>query len=782
MTLAMVRLSLALAIGCGLSPDAAAAISSEQETVVAPVVVIASSPLPGADMAIAKIPYDVQTLTGADVRLSGAATSGGALEQRLGSVSLNDNLDSPFQPDILYRGFEASPVLGTPQGLAVYQNGVRINEAFGDAVNWDLIPDFAVARIDIVGANPVYGLNALGGAVVVSMKTGFDTSERQIEAQTGAFGRRSASLTLAGHDGSLAGLLAVKWLGDDGWRFRSASEVRQIYADVSWRNDRADLDVSYSGADNALRGESAAPIQELEINRRLVFTSPQRNANRLSFLTVNGSYAATKDLNVQGAIYHRAFHQSDDNGDTTSFAACAGTDLSGRLCQSDGTTPLTDVGGRTVPDFSDGGNQPIGENDREWIRAASWGATVQASSRSPVLGRSNQATVGLSVDVSTVDFVSAVEVGVIDASLMVQPSGYVISTPEGLPFDATPIRLRSNVLGGGLYLTDTWDVTRRLSVTASERYNRVRIALRDRSGPALDGTSVYARLNPALGLTYKVSSRFSAYLGYSEGSRTPTPSEIECADPTRPCLLPSSLSADPPVLKAVVSHTVEAGLRGGQSFAGGRLNYSAGLYRTAVHDDIYAVATSLNAGYFTNIKGTLRQGGDANLTFSSGRLMVYASFAHVDATFDTGVVLPSPSNPARNASDDIVVRRGAHLPNIPTNRFKAGFDQELDHRFRIGADLKTSDAQWYRGDEANALRPLSGYFVVGVHGAWRATPGLEVSGRIENVFNKRFATFGVLGDPTGVNAPGVPATGVADPRFISPAAPISAYVGVRATF
>ncbi len=51
---------------------------------------------------------------------------------------------NPFQPDFYFRGFDASPVSGTPQGLAVYQNGVRINEAFGDTVNWDLIPTSAV--------------------------------------------------------------------------------------------------------------------------------------------------------------------------------------------------------------------------------------------------------------------------------------------------------------------------------------------------------------------------------------------------------------------------------------------------------------------------------------------------------------------------------------------------------------------------------------------------------------------------------------------------------------
>ena len=160
------------------------------------------------------------------------------------------------------------------------------------------------------------------------------------------------------------------------------------------------------------------------------------------------------------------------------------------------------------------------------------------------------------------DFLSTVEVGVVDAGLVVQPSGYLVETPEGQAFNATPVALRSRQTTGGLYLSDTWDLTPRLSVTAGGRYNRVRISLQDRRGTALDGTSTYGRLNPALGLAFRVRPELSAYLGYSEGSRAPTPGEIECSDPTRPCLLPSSLSADPPVLKAVVSRTVEAGVRG----------------------------------------------------------------------------------------------------------------------------------------------------------------------------------------------------------------------------
>jgi len=772
--------SLAAIFALGAAFAAIPAVAADP-TQVSPVTVIGTSPLPGAHLDLAKAPYDVQTLSDADLRRTGAVTAGGALEARLGSVSVNDNLDSPFQPDILYRGFEASPVLGTPQGLAVYQNGVRINEAFGDAVNWDLIPDPAIARIDVVGANPVYGLNALGGAVVVTMKTGFEDPGGAVEAEGGAFGRRSASLTLAGHGARLGELLVVKVVDEDGWRDLSGSQVRQLYGDLGWRSDRLTLDLSYSGADNRLRGEGAAPAQELAVSRRLIFTSPQLNANRLGFVVLNGTYSATTVLSLQGAVYVRDDRQSVVNGNTTGFTACAapGTDL----CQADGTTGLRDAAGGPVPDLSLGGAVPLGETDRETLHALGSGATLQASSTAPLLGRPNQATAGAALDVSQVDFASSVEVGVVDPARVIQPSGYVISTPEGQKFNATPVGLRSDSAAAGFYLTDTWDITARLSVTASGRYNRVRIALHDRRGSALDGTSLFQRLNPALGLAYRLSPGLTGYLGYAEGSRAPTASEIECSDPNRPCLLPSSLSADPPTLRQVVSRTLQAGLRGGADWAGGRLTYAAGLYRTAVRDDIYGVATSLGAGYFTNIAGTLRQGGDVSLSFRSERITAYASYAHLDATFDADARLPSPSHPMRDASGDIPVRRGDRLPGNPANRFKAGLEVSLTARLRVGADVRVVDSQYVRGDEANLLRPLPGYAVLGVHGAFQLTPGAELFGRVENALDARYATFGVLGDSTGVNAPGVPAgPGGVDPRFISPAAPLAGYLGVRARF
>src|SRR6202167_3826533 len=137
------------------------------------IVVIGVTPVPGFKVDKDKVPGSIQTLKSSDLTRNGAANVLGALEQQVSAVNFNDTIADPFQPDVLFRGFEASPVLGTPEGVAVYQNGVRINEAFGDTVNWDLIPDLAIRRLDVTGANPVFGLNALGGAIVVGMKTGF---------------------------------------------------------------------------------------------------------------------------------------------------------------------------------------------------------------------------------------------------------------------------------------------------------------------------------------------------------------------------------------------------------------------------------------------------------------------------------------------------------------------------------------------------------------------------------------------------------------------------------
>jgi len=754
------------------------------ETTLAPVEVIGMTPLPGTGIDIGKVPANVQVLTSRDIGREGSPSLLNALNDQAGSVNINSTLVDEFQPDILYRGFEASPVLGTPQGIAVYQNGVRVNEAFGDTVNWDLIPDFAIDRLDIVSSNPAYGLNALGGAAVITMKNGFTYHGFEDELAAGSFGQRGETLQYGQQVGIWAAYVGGRWSNEEGWREFSQNNLRQVYADIGARTDRASLDISFSGADNMLYGAGTTPEQTLDFDRKLDFTTPQLNGNQLAFVTANGAYHVTDDWSFEANVYLRQFHQTVVNGNTTNYIAC--TDGSGDLCQPDGMTHLVSSTGGAIPDLSNGGTMPIGENDSEDIHATTIGGALQTTYTGKLWQHDNHFVLGGSIDHSSVGFVSAAEVGVINNSLQVLPSGFFVDTPENTGFQATPVSLSAIDNYYGLFVTDTFNVTPALAVTASGRYNLATIDLSDRLGANLTGDNRYSRFNPAIGATYKFSDRLTAYAGYSEGNRVPTPSEIECSNPLQPCLLPSSLSSDPPNLKQVVSHTYEAGLRGNFTWpavVSGRFTWNAGLFRTDLDDDIYGVATTISSGFFENIGSTRRQGIETGLTYKDDKWSAFVNYSLVDATFQSPLILSSPSNPAANANGNIQVMPGDRLPGIPLNQLKAGADYRVTDQWTIGAVLTYFSDQYLRGDESNQNAPLPGYAVVNLHSTYKVTNHIELFANIANLFNAKYASFGAYGDPTGVGAPGVPTSGIGvDNRFLAPGTPLSVYGGVRVRF
>ena len=88
------------------------------------------------------------------------------------------------------------------------------------------------------------------------------------------------------------------------------------------------------------------------------------------------------------------------------------------------------------------------------------------------------------------------------------------------------------------------------------------------------------------------------------------------------------------------------------------------------------------------------------------------------------------------------------------------------------------------GDESNQLSAVPGYTVVNLHTTYRPVQHVELFASINNLLNRKYATWGILSDPTGIGAPGVPADGVTngpgvDNRFQSPAAPFEAFAGIR---
>jgi iron complex outermembrane receptor protein len=750
------------------------------------ITVIGTTPVPGMTVNVDKVPGNVQTLRAGDLSQDGTASFIQGLSTHLGSVNINDTLADAFQPDILYRGFEASPVLGTPQGLAVYQHGVRINEAFGDTVNWDLFPDIAIDRVDIVSANPLFGLNALGGAISVSMKNGFTSHGLDGELSGGSFDQRQAATEFGTNNGTFGFYAAARLLDQNGWRLFSRDSVQQYYADLSFRQDGVSLDLSYAHADNKLYGEGAAPVQSLAISPQNVFTGPQSNFNTLNFVTLNGELKFTDTLAAQGVLYSRSYRQTVANGDNSDFTACDDT-TPGALCQGDGVTPLTDSVGALIPDISNGGATLIGQNDFERIRSDGWGASLQFTSTAPLFGHGNDFAMGATLDTAQTNFFSGTEVGVLDASRTVMPSGLFVDTPEGTGFSATPVKLNANNKYYGFYFTDTFDLTPLLSVTASGRYNIAKIDLSDQLGTALNGNNRFTHFNPALGATYKLAAGATAYAGYATNNRAPTASEIECSDPLQPCLLPSSLAADPPNLRQVIAHTVELGLRGRSSGNDARISWNASVFRTNSDDDIYGVASSISSGFFQNIGATRRQGFEASVNYEGQQWSGYAQYSYIDATFRSPLLLNSPSNPFQDADGNIQVFPGNRLPLIPLSRLKLGADYSLSHNWSVGGALVLATSSFYRGDESNQNPQLPGYHVVSLRTFYRINRQVELFANVQNLFDERYSTLGLFGDPNGVGAPGVPPNagsnepGV-DNRFQSPGMPRAYFGGVKIRF
>jgi iron complex outermembrane receptor protein len=752
-------------------------------------VTVQATAIPGTTIGADQVPGNVQTLSATDLSSEGTASLTGAMIRQLSSVNVNDNLDDPYQPDILYRGFEASPVLGTPEGLAVYQNGVRINEAFGDTVNWDLIPDVAIDHITVVSASPVYGLNALGGGMSVTLKNGFDYHDAEASVSGGSFEQRAGEAQAGASSGHFGAYLAARVLDQNGWREVAEDSVRQMYAALSARGERGSLDLGFTGDRNSLAGQGAAPVQELAVSRWLVFTGPQANLNRLGFLTLNGTLRVTDALSLQGVAYYRQYDQTVSNGNTTDYAAC-GAPYVGSLCQSDGATALTNSAGQLLPDISDDGNTPIGENDFERIDAFGRGAALQASGHQPLGGHANVFSAGATLDYALVDFYSGTQLGVIDPQLTVLPSSLVVDTPESSAFGADPVALRASDQYTGLYATDTFNLTRELALTASGRYNIAQLDLRDQLGSNLTGDSRYTHFNPAIGLTEQLSSELGVYAGFAQNTRTPTASEIECSNPLQPCLLPSNLAGDPPTLRQVVAHTYELGLRGRINASAGSqasaLSWSLGLFRTDLHDDIYGTATSVSSGFFQNIPATRREGAEFGLNYGSQQWSAYIDDSYIRATFQSTMLLPSRSNPYQDLDGNILVRPGDRLPGIPLNRFKLGGDFVLERGWSVGAALSIVGSQYYVGDESNQNPQLPSYWVMDLHSSYQLSHHVQVFATLDNLFNVHYATYGIYSDPTGIGAPGVPANGVSngpdvDNRFQSPAAPFAVFAGVRAT-
>ncbi len=735
-------------------------------------IIVRPTPLSDAGGNDASLPTGSTTLRRSDLDFAGPPDVLDALGTDIPGLELDSASGNPLQPSLFYNGFEASPLQGTSQGLAVYVNGVRFNEPFGDTVDWDLLPQIAIDRVTLEDSDPIYGLNALGGAASVHLRNGFDWQGGEADLSGGSFG----TVTTDGQYGTRAGDFAFYVAGgvqhQDGWRDLQSTDVQTLFADAGWRRDSSNVHVTLSLANSSLNGPGTTPVQLLSVDPQAQFTGPNLITNKFAQLEVSGAVTLGTVL-LNGNAYYGYFLQRVVNGNASDDTPC--DNGTGLLCAGDGD-PATTRGGAPIIDVSNGG--PISELDEQTTNTNRYGAAVQASRAGSVIGLANRALVGASFDGAQTAFSATSLLGGLtpDTRVFIGP-GITIDEPG----NNVPVRVGVDDAYGGVYASDSLDLTRRLTFTAAGRFNAAEVNLSDKNGNDLSGRHAYNRFNPTVGATYRVADWLVPYASYAETNRVPTPAELSCAGPADTCSLANFFVGDPD-LKQVVAHTVEVGARGTLDQIGdGRVIYRVELFRTDSDDDIVFVnSPNLNRAFFTNVGLTRRQGLDASLVVRMPRWDAAISYAYVEASFGSTFVESAGSNPAADVNGDITIRSGDRLPGVPAGRLSFQLDGRLTDRWSVGVRGILQAGQYLFGDEANLTPKLPGFFTLELHTAYQLTSSVQVFGTIENLTDAGYSTFGTFSPVQSVSL--FQAPNATNPRSFSPAAPIGGFGGAKVTF
>jgi len=733
-TIFRLRAVAALFAGIVIVPSQTMAANKAEVLETETIDVVGTTPLPSIGTPVNQVPTNVQTASSKEISQQQSLDLSEFLDNNLGSVNTSNSVANPYQADVSFRGFTASPLLGTPQGLSVYLDGVRVNEAFGDIVNWDLIPANAIANINLIpGSNPLFGLNTLGGALAVHTKSGSDFPGIKATSYAGSWGRRAFEFEAGGEDmeKNLDYYVAGNTFKENGWREHSSSEVNQLFSKVGWQNDTSDLDLSIALADTSMEGTQAVPLSRYN-NPKQAYTYPDSIKNNMAMITLKGSHFISDDKLVAGNVYYRKNKTDGFNSNAESLAVGDSVNIS----------TLTDQDG--------------------------FGGALQLSLLDDLMGHHNQFTMGASVDMGRTDFTSD----------SIQATVIGNETVDDFPKTSVGmVRLKTRNDYYGLYATDNFSFNDQWSMTLSGRYNLAKIRL---SGFSVDdvgslgnlnGDHQYNRFNPAVGLNYNPSKNLGFYGGYNEGMRAATPVELSCADETRPCALPNAFAADPHLNK-VVAKTWEGGVRGKLTPS---VSWNAGVYSTENSDDIQFIASNATGfGYFKNVGQTRRRGVELGLNGKFDRLRLAANYGFVDATYQSDFVVGSVANTTAVAGQ-IQVNKGDRIPNIARQTLKIRAAYDITSAWNMGTNIIFASGQYARGDENNqdANGRVPGYAVMHLDTHYSLNQSWKVFAKVNNVFDTRYATFGVLGENifNGLNE-----------QFRSPSAPRAAWVGVTYEF
>ena len=764
------------------------------------ITVVGATPSSHDNLDVRNFPGSIQTVTDDDLASSASLDVSHYLQRHARSVHINSAQGNPLQSDLYYRGYAASPLLGLPMGLTVYQDGVRLNEPLGDAVNWDLIPRRAVAGMGLLGgSNPLYGLNTLGGSIVLTMKNGFDHAGHAVAVEGGSHGRLIGSVESGANNGSMAYYMNANRFREDGWRDLSPSVSEVLYGNVGWRSGGRTLRIDHLRGTSDLTGNGLSPVGLLARDRGAIFTAPDITENDSELWRVGGTTVLGENATLVAHVHFRDNNTASFNGDGMEEDDI--DELINGFGGSEALSAALPSGCRDEQtlDFAAADDDAFEEAVAETGCAAvnnlsvrgqdSQGGVAELRLSADFMGIEHDVNAGIGYYRGESGFDSRVQFALFDPALRstVAPDAVTGGFADERTHIATGVR-RSHV-----YLRDSFSLDDAWVVNLAGFFHDSEVSLRDRTGerPQLNGAHGFTGFNWSAGVVRRWQSR-DLFGSYGQSSRLPTPIELACSEALarnpetgemEECRLPNAFLADPP-LEEVVARSVELGARG-TNRAGWQ--WSMGLFHAYNDNDIIWQTGATRAhGLFRNVDGTRRRGVEASIGKAGGTWRWQLDYSYVVATFDDDFDVLSPNHPANATADDDEaddespatrpVERGDRIPGIPAHLLKSNLAWSLTERVTIGADMIAASGSHLRGDESNELDELDGYAVVNMRANYR-TDRFEAFLLVENLFDGEYENFGLIGEEPD-EVVGLDDIG-ADPFFLGPGAPRSVHLGVK---
>ncbi len=686
------------------------------------------------------------------------------IRNELVSVNINDVQNNPFQPDVQYRGFTASPLLGLPQGLSIYVNGTRFNEPFGDTVNWDLLPLEALDNVVLFStSNPVFGQNTLGGALALNTKNGFNYQDTEVDVSLGQYGRKEWSVQSGMNQGNWGLYVLVNQYKEDGWRDYSPSEVNQFFSTLSYKGDNSRINVTWLHADTELLGNGAIPedLPKFE-SRSSVYTHPDQTNNKLNFVSVDINTQLSDTLGLIVNAFYRDNETQSINGDDSDYGACEIMPELVTLCEMDDDDD-DDLDGSGDDDGDDEKLEAVefvGYEDLAFSQISSvdpddvdgtyntgraenknMGITAQLSQRHSIGSLPSQTIYGMGLIDGDINYQADTTFGILENDTP-QDSRTVVPLIGIMDAEAR-VRLDVETRTTFAYISNVTQVNDAMTLNIAARFNRDHIVMNDliKEGEgSLDGDHRFTSFNPAIGLSYDLTDTSAFNISYAQATRVPSPAELSCADEDDPCRLPNGFVADPPLDK-VVTRTFEASFSG--SF--NKLFFNATAFHSQSLDDIIfqQAGSTSSRGYFINVDKTQRLGIELSAQRQFTQWSISTSYNYLDATFESSFTSFSPMNPL---GPNRQVSPGDTIPGQPQHQIKIRSTYAVFDNWNIGAQFIYASKQYYRGDEANENKQIDGYGLVNVFSEFVFNNQLSFALRVDNLFDHDYDTFGTYAE------------------------------------